>query len=159
MPDNSKMLAFVATCTEPDKLKSLIRNAQERGATDIEDAAFRRLVSILPSEQPGTVAYDLWRTIYAFEHILSQERNRTTLLSRTRQKITRVGETQTLVDWALDQGETKGFTMLLERRMPELTGEAIVLRHADDFEPHVVNAARARLVAHGVDVAALPRDI
>src|SRR5579884_1598172 len=128
MPDNSKMLTFIETCTEPEKLKSLIRNAHQRGATDIEDAAFRRLVSILPSAQPGTVAHDLWRTIYAFEHILSEERDRTTLLSRTRQKIARVGEVQTLKDWALDDGETKGFTMLMERGMPELTGEAIVLR-------------------------------
>lgn len=159
MPDNSKMLAFIETCTEPDKLRSLIKNAQQRDAAEIEDAAFRRLVSILPSEEPGTVAYDLWRTIFAFEHILSQERSRTTLLSRTRQKIARVGEVRTLIDWALKPDETDGFTMLLERGMPELTGEAIVLRHADAFEPAVVEAARARLVAHGVDVAALPRRV
>ena len=40
--------------------------------------------------------------------------------------------------------------------MPKLTGEAIVLRHTDLFDPKVVDAARTRLVAAGVDVDQLP---
>ena len=71
-------------------------------------------------------------------------------------KATRVGELQTLHDWALGQGETAGFRMLLDRNMPELTGEAIVLRHADQFEPDVVEAARSRLQNAGVNVDKLP---
>jgi NAD(P)-dependent dehydrogenase (short-subunit alcohol dehydrogenase family) len=46
--------------------------------------------------------------------------------------------------------------MLLERNMPELTGEAIVLRYARQFGAEVVAAARRRLEAAGTDVAALP---
>jgi hypothetical protein len=46
--------------------------------------------------------------------------------------------------------------MLLERKMPELTGEAIVLRHAGQFGAEVVAAARRRLEATGIDIAALP---
>jgi hypothetical protein len=37
----------------------------------------------------------------------------------------------------MDKKETEGFKMLLERGMPELTGEAMVLRHQQDFEPRV----------------------
>ena len=62
---------------------------------------------------------------------------------------------QTLIDWALDTKQTDGFRMLLERDMPELTGEAIVLRHPSRFEAAVAFAARARLEASGVDVAAV----
>jgi hypothetical protein len=51
---------------------------------------------------------------------------------------------------------TDGFAMLLERNMPELTGEAIVLRHAHRFGADVVAAARRRLQAAGIDVATLP---
>jgi hypothetical protein len=46
--------------------------------------------------------------------------------------------------------------MLLERNMPELTGEAIVLRHARRFDTEVVAAARQRLEMAGVDMAMLP---
>jgi hypothetical protein len=44
----------------------------------------------------------------------------------------------------------------LDRGMPELTGEAVILRHTDLFDPEVVAAARTRLVAAGVDVDQLP---
>jgi hypothetical protein len=43
----------------------------------------------------------------------------------------------------------------MERNMPELTGEAIVLRHASQFDPEIVAAARDRLEKAGVEVAAL----
>ena len=99
--------------------------------------------------------YDFWRTVHSFEHVLTEENSRTTRLSRTRQKVQRVGVVQTLVDWALDTKRTDGFRMLLERDMPELTGEAIVLRHPSRFEVAVISAARARLEASGVDADAV----
>ena len=37
-----------------------------------------------------------------------------------------------------------------------LTGEAIVLRHASEFPPNVIEAAKRRLTKAGVDIAALP---
>jgi hypothetical protein len=154
--NTEKMLAFIAQCEDTAKLKALIKNARERRATELAEAAFRKLIAIVPAEAPGTVAHDLWQTINAFEHILTDERGRTTRLARTRQKIARVGEVQTLRDWALGRTETDGFRMLLERNMPELTGEAIVLRHRGQFDPSVVDAARQRLIEAGVDLAALP---
>ncbi len=149
------MLAFVSGCDDPGKLKTLIENARKHGALEVEAAAFRKLISLVPAETPGTVEYDFWRIIQAFEFVLSDERGRTTRLGRTRQKVARVGVAQTLRDWALDDGETDGFKMLLDRGMPELTGEAVVLRHADQFEPDVVSAARGRLERAGVDTAKL----
>jgi hypothetical protein len=82
---------------------------------DVEDAAFRRLIAILPKNKPGTVEYDLWRTIYAFEHVLTSERGKTTRLSRTRQKVARVGEIETLKDRAIATQSTDGFNMLIGR--------------------------------------------
>jgi hypothetical protein len=67
-----------------------------------------------------------------------------------------VGITQTLKDWALSQQESDGFRMLLDRGMPDLTGEAIVLRHPENFEPQVLAAARERLRLAGVNVNILP---
>jgi len=45
--------------------------------------------------------------------------------------------------------------MLVERHMPELTAEAVFLRHREQFEDSVVIAARARLADAVVDVGAL----
>ena len=150
-----RMLKFVDTCDDPQQLRTLEKNARDRGATDLAEVAFRRLVKILPSERPGTVEHEFWRTVHSFEEVLSEERGRTTRLSRTRQKVNRVGVRQTLIDWALSKTESEGYTMLLERGLPELAGEAIILRHQDRFEAEVVKAAQARPEASGVDVEAV----
>jgi hypothetical protein len=155
MIDHSNILTVIATCDDVEKLRTIIKNARARNATDVADAAFRKLISLVPSERPGTAEHDFWRTVYAFEHILTEERGKTTRLARTRQKVARVGAIQTLIDWALSDKETDGFKMLLERNMPELTGEAIVLRHSERFEPNVVSAARKRLSEAQVDVDSL----
>jgi hypothetical protein len=156
MADEAKILKIIERCEDPEKLKTLRKNASDHGAAGIADAAFRKLISVLPSEKPGTVEHDFWQTVHAFELALSEERGRTTRLSRTRQKVTRVGVIQTLRDWALTETETQGFRMLLERGMPELTGEAIVLRHTDSFGPDIMAAAKKRLEDAGVDVGRLP---
>ena len=151
--DESKMLDFVASCNDPEKLRTIEENARKRGADALADAAFRRRVSVLPSERPGTVEHDFWRSIHTLEAVLTEERGRTTRLSRTRQKIGRVGVRQTLADLALARKKAEGFDMLLERDMPELLGEAVVLRHPDEFESNVLDDARNRLEAFGVDIA------
>ena len=156
MSDNTKIIESISKCTDPDKLRTWIKNARDQNASDVADAAFRQLISIVPSEQRGTVEHDFWQTVHAFEHTLLEERGKTTRLSRTRQKVSRVGVVQTLKDWALDKKKTEGFEMLLERGMPELTGEAIILRHPDKFNANVQAAARERLRKAGVDVNCLP---
>jgi hypothetical protein len=156
MVDHAKMVAFIAQCDDVGKLKSLLKNARARGESALADAAFRKLISLVPSEHPGTVEHDFWQTVHAFEYLLTEEREKTTRLSRTRQKVARVGVVQTLKDWALSGKETDGFRMLLDRGMPELTGEAIVLRHPGNFDPEVLAAARQRLSDAGVDMNTLP---
>jgi len=150
MADNSKIMAFIATCEDQAKLKQLVKNAKAKSDKEVEQAAFKRLISIAPGEKPGTLEHDLWRTIHAFEHVLSEEKGKTVRLSRTRQKLDRVGVAATLEDWALGK-PTDGFNMLMDRGLPELTGEAIVLRHSGRFSPDTVVAARKRLVEIGVD--------
>lgn len=91
MPANEKLRAFVAKCEDPAQLRTMIANAKARGEDELALAAFRRLVLVSPSEAPGTVEHDMWQTIFAFEHLLKEERGKTTLLARTRQKIGRDG--------------------------------------------------------------------
>ncbi len=120
--------------------------------------AFRKRVSLVPAVptvEPGSVDHDFWQMVQAFEFALSEERGKTTRLFRMRQKVAKDGVVQTLRDWAAGSQETAGFKMLLERGMPEYTGEAVTLRHPDLFEPPVREAAQQRLAAAGVDLSAL----
>ncbi len=148
MADHSKMLAYVADCTDPPKLEQLIDNARKQGADEVAEAAFRRLISLVPHAAPGSVDHDFWTTVHAFEHVLKQERGKTIRLSRTRQMVARHGVIATLKAWAAGK-RTEGFDMLRERGMLDLAGEAIVLRHPEHFEPPVLEAARARLAEAG----------
>ncbi|MEP4380326.1 MAG: hypothetical protein ABJ215_00245 [Alphaproteobacteria bacterium] len=148
MLDHSKILKHIQSTSDQKSLKTIIKNAREQGAAEVEEAAFRKLISIVPEAEPGTVEHDFWTTVHAFEFALSEERGRTTKLTRTRQKVTRVGVMDTLEDWAFGK-QTTGFDMLVERGMPELTGEAIVVRHSSKFSDEVVAAARQRLAAVG----------
>jgi len=151
---HAKMLAFIASCTDPTQLKTLIKNARARSEIELEKAAFKKLVSIVPSERPGTVEHDFWQAVHATEHMLTEQRGKTTRLARTRQKAQRVGIRQVLIDWAFVPvgQETEGFRLLLDWNMPELTGEAIVLRHPNSFDQSALEAARRRLEHAGVDV-------
>ena len=145
MVDYSRQLAFINHCNDPHSLRNLIARAKAENASIVEDAAFKRLVRLVPDEAPGTVEHDFWTTVNAFEEMLTQERGRTTRLARTRQKVKRAGVVQTLRDWAMGS-KTAGFEMLIARRMPELTGEAIVLRHPKHFTPEALQAAQNKLI-------------
>lgn len=89
---------------------------------------------------------DFWKSITALEFALSDERGKTVRLSRTRQKITRVGVKQTLADLAISATPSDGYFLLKDRGMLEMSAEAVVLRHASEFEQPMLEAARARLV-------------
>ncbi|MFT4783436.1 MAG: hypothetical protein ACI9IV_001174 [Paracoccaceae bacterium] len=151
----SRVLEAIAASKDPKQLRRFQENAREKGVPEIVEAAFLRLLEILPDEVPGSVEHDFWKTIHAFEEILREERGKTVRLSRTRQKIGRVGIMQTLQDFATSKAPTEGFNMLIERKMPELTGEALILKHRDSFDADVTAAARARLIEAGVEIESL----
>lgn len=154
MNDVEEMLHIIEHSNSEKDLRQWIENCRTK-APSLAKAAFKRLVLISPKEQVGTVEHDFWQTILAFELMLSEERGRKTLLSRTRQKLARVGVLQTLNDFATSKKPTDGFVMLIERGMPELTGEAIVLRHQNMFSAEAVEGAKVRLTSVGVELAAV----
>lgn len=151
MTDYSRQMAFIEKSEDADELRRLVASARRLDAGPVHDAAFRKLITLGIEYGPGSLEHDFWRTVNAFEASLKEERGKTVRLSRTRQKVTRHGVSKTLADWALGS-RTAGFEMLLERGMPELLGEAIVLRHADHFASNVVQAAQDRLVSVGIDL-------
>lgn len=144
MTSQDRAKAYIAASADPVGLKNIMLNAQKADEGEIADLAFRKLIGLKIESEPGTVEHDFWTTVHAFEAVLSQERGRTTRLSRTRQKVARDGVVVTLASWATGK-PTEGFNMLQERNMLDLTGEAIVLRHPQHFEDVVVAACQERL--------------
>ena len=151
-PARSRIFDNIGNCDEPVKLRQYMKNARQRGADDVYNAAFQRLISVQPSAEVGTVAHDVWRTIFAFEELLKEERGRTVRLSRTRQKIQRDGEVKTVMDLTLKAEPSDGFNMLKDRGILELSFEALVVARAERFPEDVVDAALARLESHGMDI-------
>ena len=150
MPNNrSRILDNIKTCDEPAKLRRFMNNARQRGVDDVYDAAFHRLIEVQPSAEIGTVAHDVWRSIYALEELLTEERKKTTRLQRTRQAIERKGEVKTVVDLVLRTTPSQGFNMLRERNLLELSFEALVATRRSDFPEDVVNKASERLESVG----------
>jgi hypothetical protein len=146
-----RALEFIATCIDPKKLGQMVENARKQGETDVERAAMLRLYEVKPEARPGTLEHDVWRSIYALEGALTGERDRTTLLGRTRQKIAADKEAATVASLVLKKEASEGFHMLLERNLAGHTFEAVALRHRDRFDAEVLGAAAARLRGAGED--------
>lgn len=144
--NKAKALEYINRSSDQKGLQNMAKNAAQQGELEIEQAALRKLYSIMPSQQPGTLEFDVWQSIYALEDTLKRERGKTVLLSRTRQKIKKDGEKKTVHD--LVNGKVSdGFKMLMDRDMPELTFEAVALKHGTDFEQDTLDKAKARLDA------------
>ena len=146
-----KALDVIAGSRDPLQLRKFIANARLVKSAVVEREAFLRLCLVQPEATPGTVEHDVWQSIHALEEMLRDERGKTVRLSRTRQKITRDGEAKTACDLTLKPDAAQGFTDLIERGHPELTFEAVVLRHPKTFSADVMTAARTRPVSAGLD--------
>ncbi|MGE4432234.1 MAG: hypothetical protein AB7E05_16005 [Sphingobium sp.] len=150
MNDSStrKALLFIEGCHDPAKLRQIATNAARQGNEIVEHAARLKLYASLPKEQPGTFEYDVWQSIYCLEDNLALERGKTIRLSRTRQKIARDGEHKAVADLIMGK-QAAGFDMLIERNMPDLTFEAVAIRHGHLFDAQVIESARKRLDSAG----------
>jgi hypothetical protein len=153
MTKHAKLIDFIATCSDVAKLQNWINNAVREGAADVADAARRRLIEVQAStnidNSDDPLVLDFWKSIAALEFALTEERGKTIRLSRTRQKITRVGVQKTLADLALQSTPSDGYFLLLDRCMLDLSAEAVVLRFPDRFSEDIIQAARARLEIEG----------
>ena len=141
---------FIANLKTVAQARNLMNNALRKGRTDVYQAAFRRLCEIEGKDHTDPVVVDFWKAIAALEQILFEEHGKIVRASRTRQKVKREGEIACLSHWALRDAETRGFELLVDRGLADLTGEAIIVRHANCFSPEVAAAAKARLVGRNI---------
>ena len=144
-----RALANIAASEDPLALERIYRNAKTQKNDEVARAAQLKLFSVLPSAEPGSLEHDVWQSIYALEGALTEERGKTTRLSRTRQKITRDGETITVADLVMKPA-SEGYRMLLDRDMHVLTFEYVALKHVAVFPSEVLENARKRLTGSGI---------
>ena len=101
--------------------------------------------------RPDSLATDIDKSIRDLEDVLSRERGKRVRLGRTHPKIARVGKQQTVADLILKKTASKGFKLLIDRQMANRTFEAVALRHPEAFKPAVLESARSRLDAEGIE--------
>jgi hypothetical protein len=143
----AKALKNIAATTDPAALRRIASNARGRSEL-VERAALRRLATVSAKHEPGTLEHDCWTMVHAVEELRRLNGRKVSRMNRMRPKIESDGEVAALEYCALK--ETDGFAEILEYGMPELTAEAVVLRHRRRFSDAVVQAAQARLKAAGV---------
>jgi hypothetical protein len=135
------------------KLRNWINNAEHEGVENVAEAARRRLIEVKSATNVDSssdpLVLDFWKSITALEFVLSGERGKTIRLSRTRQKISRVGVQKTLYDLALKPTPSEGYYLLHERNILDMSAEAVVIRFPDRFEEEILQAARTRLEIDG----------
>lgn len=144
-----KALSHIATATDPEALLRQARNARGKSSI-VEKAALRRLADISAKHTPGTVEHACWQMVHAVEALRRLSGRKVARMNRMRPKIEKDGEISALEYCALNK--TDGFDEVMDYGTPELTAEAIVLRHANHFSPAAKAAARTRLEQAGVQV-------
>jgi hypothetical protein len=131
---------------DKEKLRNWIANAKRHKRDDIYQAAFRQLCRIEGRNIDDPLEAEFAVVMRALEEALSEESGKTKRLTRTRQKLNRVGVRQTLADLAMKSSPSTGFLKLVEFGMArELSAEALVLKYETEFEPAVAAAAKKRL--------------
>jgi hypothetical protein len=140
--DEKKAIAQAEVLQDPKKLRQMIRNAKGKSQA-VEAAAFRRLVTIMTGHEAGTVQHDCWSMVETIEELRRAAGRKVSRMHRMRPKIAKDGEIAALEYCALN--ETAGFAEIMAFGRPDLTAEAIVLRHPSHFSAEALVAARTRL--------------
>lgn len=141
------------TFTDPEKLRKLMANAVRLGYPDLAFNCQLRIAELAGAAHKDAVERAFWTSLTAAEEFRTAENKRATRLLKIRAKHKRVGAQKLLADLMMEEGLTDGFDIFVEHGRSDLTGEAIVLQHEDQFDVDVVNAARKKLLERNVAMA------
>jgi hypothetical protein len=141
----------------PSDCRVVMQRARERNLPEVYNEVFKRfceLTGAANDDPSDPLIADFYKTLGAYEQLLTEKNDRNTPASRTRQKISNKGVHQSLIEWTRGKVETNGFKLLVEKGMPQYTGEYLVVRYAKRFPEDVVALAINRLQAHGIALPA-----
>ncbi|OOG46740.1 hypothetical protein [Rhodanobacter sp. C01] len=127
--------------------RTFAKNARERGHLDLETQALQRARELQAIEAGYTSSAQqaIAAALYAYEEHQSRLKGRTFRATRTRQMLANRGALDAAERMVLNRQPSKGYEVLEEAGLQELSFEAIIVRFPDEFSERAVEAARARL--------------
>ena len=140
--DEKNAIVQAERLSDPKRLRQMFRNAAGKSRS-VQEAALRRLVTVTTGYEAGTVQHDCWSMVETIEELRHAAGRTVSRMHRMRPKIAKDGEIGALEYCALK--ETPGFAEIMAFGRPELTAEAIVLRHPAHFSEEALLAARKRI--------------
>ncbi|MDF1610427.1 hypothetical protein PZ897_19780 [Hoeflea sp. YIM 152468] len=136
---------------DPDKIRNLMVNARRLGYDDLVVQCQIRIAELGSQQFDDALEKEFWTAVYLAEEFKSFENGKATRLTRTRQKYNRDGAKKSVEDLAGRPAVTESSQMLADNGRVDLTIEAVLLRHANQFDESAVTTAKAKLLDNGVD--------
>lgn len=127
--------------------RKLAENARRLGHSELETQALQRASELKAIEDGYTspAQQAIAAALYAYEEQQSQLKGSIFRANRTRQMLAKHGPLAAAERMVLRRQPSKGFEVLEEAGLQELSFEAIINRFPDEFSAAAVEAARARL--------------
>ena len=141
------------TLSDPSKLRNLMANAQRNGMKELVFKCQERISELSALGYKEGTEREFWTAIHLQEEWKKEEKGKTIRLSRTRDKIKRVGVLKMVEDLAASKKTSDGFSHLISNGRADLTAEAIVLRNSSQFGPEIISSARMKLEEANVDMS------
>lgn len=133
-----------------EECENLAVNALENGNLDLAQRAKRKAVELRARlhEANNDVEREGWEAVEAYEAVMTERRGKKFRAQRTRQMIARHGMTEAIKRAVNRDDDPTGYTSLAGMKMPDLSFEAIVIRHPDVFGDEVVQKCRERIARY-----------
>lgn len=136
---------------DPDKIRNLMANARRLGYGDLVVRCQIRLAELGSQQFEDALEREFWTAALVVEEFETAENGKSTRLTKVKQKYRRDGAKKCVEDLAVRPQITEGFGTLAENGRVDLTFEAVLLRHADQFDESAVATAKTKLLDNGVD--------
>ena len=107
----------------------------------------KKLTSIVPDHIPGSLAYDFWSMVNAYEAVQSELRRTRIRLDKTRARAEEEGMEAVLTHWVLTNRQPHITERLIAYNMMDLTADAVLIRHKSNFPAKARRAATERIEA------------
>jgi hypothetical protein len=152
----------IGRLTTSQDARKLAENARRQGHPDLESQALRRASELRALEEGYTspAQQAIAMALYAYEEERRRLKgpNATFRAHRTRQMLKRYGTLGAAERTVLKRQPSKGYEVLDEAGLLDISYESIIDRYPDEFSPIAVNAARARLAGRSVPTEAKPKE-
>lgn len=143
--DYTPILNSIARCDDPKKLNNFIQNAARKNVSVVKGAAIRKFASLVPDHIPGSLPYDFWQMVNAYEAVLSELRRTRIRLEKTRERANEEGIEAVLTHWVLTNRQSHITDRLIADNMADLTADAVLLRYKSRFPVKARKIALAKM--------------